>query len=254
VLVAQIAGSYCNLRMWNDAKRVASRAVALDPRSLLGGRTLVNAALNGAGDVAEAKRLVADSPPNIKISDFTIMGNLPTAAYLRLIERDFAGVLQLCEGEAADPNENRARMAARVAIYLLAGDTYPELDKARQSIEARLQAQPNDAAAMAQLGWVKLALKENSDAVHFGRQASETVTVEQDAISGAVLLAGLAEIQARANDPAGAVKSLQRLLSIPIGYYISIQGLKLDPVWDPIRNDPGFQQLLAGKELIGPNK
>jgi hypothetical protein len=27
-----------------------------------------------------------------------------------------------------------------------------------------------------------------------------------------------------------------------------------DPVWDPIRNDPGFQELLAGKELIGPNK
>jgi hypothetical protein len=25
-------------------------------------------------------------------------------------------------------------------------------------------------------------------------------------------------------------------------------------VWDPIRNDPGFQQLLAGKELVGPNK
>ena len=29
---------------------------------------------------------------------------------------------------------------------------------------------------------------------------------------------------------------------------------KYDKVWDPIRNDPGFQQLLAGKEQIGPNK
>ncbi len=27
---------------------------------------------------------------------------------------------------------------------------------------------------------------------------------------------------------------------------------KIDPVWDPIRNDPGFQQLLAGKEHVGP--
>jgi len=40
----------------------------------------------------------------------------------------------------------------------------------------------------------------------------------------------------------------------PIGYYISIQQLKIDPVWDPIRTDPGFQQLLAGNEQIGPNK
>jgi hypothetical protein len=30
--------------------------------------------------------------------------------------------------------------------------------------------------------------------------------------------------------------------------------MKIDPVWDPIRNDPEFQQLLAGKEQIGPKK
>ncbi len=30
--------------------------------------------------------------------------------------------------------------------------------------------------------------------------------------------------------------------------------LKIDPVWDPIRNDPGFKQLLVGKEQIGTNK
>jgi hypothetical protein len=51
-----------------------------------------------------------------------------------------------------------------------------------------------------------------------------------------------------------AVKILQRLLSIPIGFYISIQQLKIDPVWDPIRNDPRFQQLLAGKRPTAPNK
>jgi hypothetical protein len=33
---------------------------------------------------------------------------------------------------------------------------------------------------------------------------------------------------------------------------VSIARLKIDPVWDPIRNDPGFQQLLGGSEHIGP--
>jgi len=33
---------------------------------------------------------------------------------------------------------------------------------------------------------------------------------------------------------------------------ISIVCLKIDPVWDPIRNDPTFQQLLTVKERIGP--
>jgi hypothetical protein len=77
---------------------------------------------------------------------------------------------------------------------------------------------------------------------------------EKDALLGATYLACLAEIEARTGDAGAAVKTLQRLLSIPSGYYISIQQLKLDPVWDPIRNDPGFQQLLAGKERVGPSK
>jgi hypothetical protein len=28
--------------------------------------------------------------------------------------------------------------------------------------------------------------------------------------------------------------------------------LKIDPVWDPIRNDPAFQQLLTTQERVGP--
>jgi serine/threonine-protein kinase len=71
---------------------------------------------------------------------------------------------------------------------------------------------------------------------------------------GPTYLACLAEIEAQTGDTSTAVKTLQRLLSMPIGNYISIQQMKIDPVWDPIRNDPEFQQLLAGKEQIGPKK
>jgi serine/threonine-protein kinase len=73
-------------------------------------------------------------------------------------------------------------------------------------------------------------------------------------MAGPGVLTGLAEVEARADKPADAVATLRRLLSIPAGVCVSIQRLKIDPVWDPIRNDPGFQQLLAGSELIGPNK
>jgi hypothetical protein len=44
----------------------------------------------------------------------------------------------------------------------------------------------------------------------------------------------------------------QRFLSMSTGYYISIQRLKIDPVWDPVRSEASFHRLLAGKELIGP--
>jgi hypothetical protein len=41
---------------------------------------------------------------------------------------------------------------------------------------------------------------------------------------------------------------------IPAGASISIARLKIDPVWDPIRNRPDFQRLLSGPEQIGLGK
>jgi serine/threonine-protein kinase len=63
---------------------------------------------------------------------------------------------------------------------------------------------------------------------------------------------GWRKIQALAGEAQEAVETLRRLLAIPAGSSVSLQRLKIDPVWDPIRNDPEFQQLLAGKEQIGP--
>src|SRR6267154_1280455 len=66
--------------------------------------------------------------------------------------------------------------------------------------------------------------------------------------------AGLAQIEARADAVEEAVKRLRHLLSIPAGQRISIARLKIDPVWDPIRTRPDFQQLLSGPEQIGPKR
>ena len=51
-------------------------------------------------------------------------------------------------------------------------------------------------------------------------------------------LSGLAEIEAQTGETNEAVGNLRQLLSIPAGLFVSIQRLRIDPVWDPIRNDP----------------
>ena len=105
---------------------------------------------------------------------------------------------------------------------------------------------------MRALSWVYLALSRNDDAIRIAQQALELVPPEKDAPLGSGNLASLAEIQARTGATNDAVGKLRRLLSIPAGETVSIARLKLDPVWDPIRNDPGFQQLLTMKEHVGP--
>ena len=140
---------------------------------------------------------------------------------------------------------------------MLAGDAASaqgEIASARELVEARLRVRPDDIQALIQLSWIDLALKSDSEALRFAHEAAELLPIEKDAMGGPPVLAGLAEIQARAGEPDEAVKTLRRLLSIPAGVCTSLQRLKIDPVWDPIRNDPRFQQLLAGKEQIGPDK
>jgi hypothetical protein len=59
---------------------------------------------------------------------------------------------------------------------------------------------------------------------------------------------GLAQMEAHTGQSAEAVKLLRQLLTLPAGEFISVTRLKIDPVWDPIRNDPGFQKLLSEPE------
>ena len=106
---------------------------------------------------------------------------------------------------------------------------------------------------MTGLSWAYLALGRNSDALRFARQSADIISIEKDAVEGPNFQIGLAQIEARAGAPDEAIKRLRHLLSIPAGN-VTIARLKIDPVWDPIRNRPDFQQLLSGPEQIGPNK
>ena len=46
--------------------------------------------------------------------------------------------------------------------------------------------------------------------------------------------------------PAGAVSILQGLLNRPSP--VTLQMLKINPIWDPIRQDPAFQKLITEHE------
>jgi TolB-like protein/class 3 adenylate cyclase/Tfp pilus assembly protein PilF len=256
-LAANIGSCYAALRMWPEAKRAGSRSLVLDPHNYLGMRTVVLSCLNGAGDISEAKRVVATFLPSPRIVNFITLDISATGVYLDVLARDFATALQACRIETANPDENRSRLVTRAVIHLLAGDTasaQDEIVKTHGVLEAHLRERPDDVYAVIQLAWANLALKRNLEALHLAHQATELLPVEKDAVLGPPLLTALAEIQAGAGKPDEAVKTIQQLLTMPAGFSVSISQLKIDPIWDPIRNDPGFQQLLAGKEQIGPNK
>jgi tetratricopeptide (TPR) repeat protein len=138
---------------------------------------------------------------------------------------------------------------------VLAGDVADAqagAEKARELLEMRLREHPQDFRSLRALSWVYLALDRKTDAINIAQRAVELLPLEKDAVLGSGNLAALAEIQAQTGAATEAVQNLRKLLSIPAGETISIARLKIDPVWDPIRTDPGFQELLTMKEHVGP--
>jgi tetratricopeptide (TPR) repeat protein len=191
-------------------------------------------------------------------ADFGDVSNVTGArAYVFVLAREFKTALKGWEAAGRTAIDQRHELSARAAIRVMADDligAQDEMEKARQLLEERLRERPNEISSMTQLTWIYLALKRDSEAINLARKAADLLSPEKDALEGNILQAGLAEIKARTGAAGDAVAILRRLLSIPAGETVSIARLKIDPVWDPIRKDPGFQQLLTGKELIGPNK
>jgi TolB-like protein/Tfp pilus assembly protein PilF len=265
---ANIGGTYMVLRQWKDAESAELRALAIDPHNTVAAANLLTSRVNGTGDVASARRAFDGFLEDTKNRLFgqgaagygaggDVAAVLGIAAYLDVFERRFTDALQALEKRTSNNDPLQQQLFPRVVLHVLAEQTEAAKSAGEEALpllEARLRERPDDTLAMRELSWVYLALGRNAEALRLSREAADLISIEKDASSGPIFQIGLAQIEARAGAPEDAIKRLRRLLSIPAGQVASIARLKIDPVWDPIRDRPDFQQLLLGPEQIGPNK
>jgi hypothetical protein len=70
--------------------------------------------------------------------------------------------------------------------------------------------------------------------------------IEQDALEGSARIESFARVAAGTGEPDRAIAALQKLLSIPsAGIPLTPALLRLDPMFDSLRNDPRFQRIVA---------
>ena len=255
--IAGLAETDVFLRRWREAEDAARRALTIDPHEATSMRMLLLSSLNRTGNAQEPLQLLATFPPDDLLLPNTGMFDMVigTRGQTFVLGRDFDAALKACETGTVATTNKWQRFAAKAGIRVLAGDVagaHEDAEKARDLLEARLREQPQDFRALRALSWVYLALDRKTDAINIAQHTLDLLPSEKDAVLGSGNLAALAEIQAQTGAATEAVQNLKRLLSIPAGETISIARLKIDPVWDPIRKDPGFQQLLTVKEHVGP--
>src|SRR6266542_3358629 len=256
LIPAEIGNTYNILRRWSEAEQSLKRALAIDPHFGDAARFLAWTYVNSTGDIPRARKvyegLQEERAINVNSSTGNIADLIGHGVYLDVIDRHFAVALKASDVPSAKTPEARLRqLEARVGIQVLAGQGAVgklECEQTRALLEARLAERPEDRNFLIALAWAYVCLGRNADAVRVAQQAVDSLPVEKDALSGPQLHAALAEIEARTGRPEEAVKILRQLLTAPTGSAISIARLKIDPVWDPIRENPSFQRLLSEPE------
>jgi tetratricopeptide (TPR) repeat protein len=132
----------------------------------------------------------------------------------------------------------------------VAGDHAAAQESWRQALselEPFLKEQPEDVDLIDNLAITNACLGNKAAAFKLIERAMATVPIEKDAPIGPKPIECLAEVAAQTGEPDRAITALQKVLSIPGGTPLTPALLRLDPMFDPLRNDPRFQRLCEEK-------
>jgi len=241
-----LAFSYMAQRKFEAADKLLDRVIVAAPKSFTSRGLKAYLAVLWKGDIGFAESELSSLPPEADPD-----GRLASArVWLFSLQRKFSDalrVLQQFHGETlANPSNPACPKAFLEGIlYLNLGDQVKAraaFERARVVSEQSLRESPDDAARHAQHGAVLACLDQKQEAINEGKRAVELLPESQDAFDGPFITASLAEIYTWVGEHDEAFRLLDHLLQIPNG--ITVPVLKLDPVWDPLRNDLRFQALI----------
>lgn len=135
----------------------------------------------------------------------------------------------------------QAEALAQAGHEKLAKQAY---SKTVEELSRALKTQPDNPDLWSSMGLAQAGLGQRDEAVRSGLRATRLLPMSQDAVDGPLYAAALAKIYARTGETKKALRLLKKLLAMPTGLVLSVPLLKADPVWNPLRKDPGFQTLL----------
>ena len=250
-LLTQHAQSYMIVRRFPEALRKFDQVLDIIPDDV---DTLAQKAgiAQAQGDLPRAAALLAPLHPP---ADDT--GALEIQVYQSILERRPAQMIPRLKEILAAPDPALGYNNGELRFWLgwaqeVAGDHAAAQEswrQARSELESFLKEQPDNYLLLGDLALVNMGLGDKAAALALAEQAMTVLPLEKDVVDGPAPIEILARVAAQLGERDRAIAALEKLLSIPSEGALASRVpltpalLRLDPMFDPLRNDQRFQQL-----------
>jgi TolB-like protein len=215
------------------------RSLALDPAGDYAATYLATLLLFRDGDAGTAMDAIRSQ------SAFVIGIRVQALA----CQRRFADAIALLDGVRSTGGNDLAFAVARAQVLVYMGRTH----EARQLLQPRMADYRSELAALPvnsgggqvarfQLAMAEAVLGNDGQALQLARQGLELLPPEKDLASGSLGLGQAARVYAMLGRADLLLPMLARIRALDgTDTQTSAAILRLDPVWDKVRGDPGFQ-------------
>jgi serine/threonine protein kinase/tetratricopeptide (TPR) repeat protein len=239
----EVGSILMRLRRYREADEYHDRAIQLSPDAVYFYQLKHHNIILWKGDLKASREIVMRMPqlePNYYFFNWVRQ---------ETFERNYDRALHLLDKTTVDVFQEEGRYIplslSRAMVLHFSNQKEParqQFEIARAFLEKMVPQRLKDAAVHHSLGLAYAGLGRKQEAIREAKLAMELLPVSKDAFMGPNITLGAAEIYAMAGEQEQALDQIEYLFSIPSE--VSVHWLQSDPVWDPIRKHPRYEQLL----------